>query len=111
MYRTDLNGDIYITSDGETVTITTDKDATDAEIMTGGGGGYNNTPTSSATPEIVETPVSGSVNYVFNTNTGKFHKPSCSSVKKIKEKNKKEFDGTREEAIQKGYEPCGNCKL
>lgn len=48
--------------------------------------------------------------YVINTNTGKFHKPSCSSVKKMKAKNKKEYTGSREELISEGYEPCGNCR-
>ena len=27
----------------------------------------------------------------------------------MKDKNKKEFHGTREEVIQQGYEPCKNC--
>ena len=48
--------------------------------------------------------------YVINTNTGKFHKPGCDSVAKMKAKNKKEFTGSREELISEGYEPCGNCK-
>lgn len=48
--------------------------------------------------------------YVINTNTGKFHRPNCDSVTKMKAKNKKEFTGSREELISDGYEPCGNCK-
>lgn len=48
--------------------------------------------------------------YVINTNTGKFHKPSCNSVKKMKTKNKKEYTGSREELISEGYEPCGSCR-
>lgn len=28
----------------------------------------------------------------------------------MKEKNKETYEGTREELIQKGYEPCGRCK-
>lgn len=48
--------------------------------------------------------------YIINTNTGKFHKPNCDSVTKMKAKNKKEFTGSREELISQGYEPCGNCK-
>lgn len=48
--------------------------------------------------------------YVINTNTGKFHRPNCDSVTKMKAKNKKEFTGSREELISEGYEPCGNCK-
>lgn len=47
--------------------------------------------------------------YILNTNTRKFHRPDCSSVKKMKDKNKAEFTGTRGEAIAAGYDPCGNC--
>ncbi len=49
------------------------------------------------------------VTYILNSNTGKFHYPSCSSVKDMKEKNKVYFYGTREEAIAKGYVPCKRC--
>ena len=36
--------------------------------------------------------------------------PTCSSVNDMKEKNKQEFFGTRDEAISNGYSPCGRCK-
>jgi len=55
-----------------------------------------------ATPRITNT-------YVINSNTGKFHKPSCSSVKQMKEKNKKYFTCTRDEMIIWGYSPCQRC--
>lgn len=48
--------------------------------------------------------------FVINTNTGKFHKPDCKSVKKMKAKNKEEFSGSRDELIAEGYEPCGSCR-
>ena len=48
--------------------------------------------------------------YVLNRNTKKFHKPTCTSVKQMKEKNRQVFEGTREEIIQRGYEPCKRCK-
>ena len=47
--------------------------------------------------------------YVLNDNTKKFHKPNCSSVKRMNEENKKEWTGERETLIEQGYEPCGNC--
>lgn len=47
--------------------------------------------------------------YVLNDNTKKFHKQNCSSVKKMNEKNKKEWTGERETLIEQGYAPCGNC--
>ena len=36
--------------------------------------------------------------------------PTCSSVNDMKEKNKQEFFGTRDETIALGYSPCGRCK-
>ena len=52
----------------------------------------------------------GTVSYILNTNTMKFHAPICKSVNKIKAENYAEFSGTRDEAIASGYSPCGNCK-
>lgn len=48
--------------------------------------------------------------YILNTNTKKFHKGYCSSIKQIKSSNYSEFTGTRDEIINKGYSPCGKCK-
>lgn len=48
--------------------------------------------------------------YVLNTNTRKFHVQSCSSVDEIKKSNYATFEGTREQVINKGYDPCGRCK-
>jgi len=48
--------------------------------------------------------------YVLNINTGKFHCPECSSVEEMKDKNRRYFTGTREEAMEAGYSPCGRCK-
>ena len=47
--------------------------------------------------------------YILNTNTLKFHLPSCASAADIKEENRETFTGSREELIAEGYSPCGNC--
>ena len=47
--------------------------------------------------------------YVLNTSSKKFHRPDCSSVDSMSEKNRQEYHGTREELIAQGYEPCGSC--
>ena len=47
--------------------------------------------------------------YVLNTNTGKYHLPSCSGAKRTQKKNKEEFVGSKAELEAKGYEPCGSC--
>lgn len=56
----------------------------------------------------VASDVSGAA-YVLNTNTMKFHLPSCGSVKRIQEEHREDFNGDREELLEKGYEPCGQC--
>jgi len=48
--------------------------------------------------------------YVLNTNSMKFHYPSCSSVASMAEHNKEYVETSREELIEAGYEPCGNCE-
>ena len=47
--------------------------------------------------------------YILNTNTKKFHYPYCSSADKIKDSNREEFTGSRDEIINRGYEPCKKC--
>lgn len=49
------------------------------------------------------------VTYIINMNTGRFHLPGCQSVQDMKDKNRKEFFGTREELMEAGYKPCGRC--
>ena len=62
-----------------------------------------------SSPEQKETD-NTSEQYVLNTNTKKFHLPSCSSVADTKEENKEEFVGSRNDLTDQGYEPCGRCK-
>ncbi|MET0016464.1 DNA/RNA non-specific endonuclease [Oscillibacter sp.] len=48
--------------------------------------------------------------YILNTSTHKFHYPSCSSVKQMKDSNKQTYTGNRDDLIAQGYSPCGRCK-
>ncbi len=48
--------------------------------------------------------------YVLNTNTKKFHVPSCESASDTHANNRQDFTGTRQDLIQQGYEPCGRCQ-
>lgn len=67
------------------------------------------TPTSPPSgPDPAAEPAAGDY-YVINTHTGKFHKPSCASVPKIKESNKLDFHGPRDELLAMGYVPCKAC--
>lgn len=111
-YRTDMNGDILCRWDGQDITFEVEKNK-DGDAYT-----YAlPTPTPSPTPAPTPSPATVSPqqaqpvgqDYVLNTHTKKFHYPSCGSVKKMKEKNKSYFTGTREEVLARGYSPCGNC--
>ncbi len=60
-------------------------------------------------PEIYEEVEPEGTDYILNTNTKKFHYPGCSSVKQIKDKNKREYNGSRDDVISMGYDPCKKC--
>jgi len=47
--------------------------------------------------------------YLLNTNTGKFHVPTCFSITLMNDEHKLPFSGNRDELIAKGYAPCMNC--
>ena len=61
------------------------------------------------TPESSAPLESQGITYVLNTNTKKFHYPTCSSVDQMKEKNKEIYTGSREDVINMGYVPCKRC--
>ena len=86
VYRTDLQGDIIAVSDGTNITITTEKNET--------------VQTNETAAEPAES------GYIGNKNTKKFHRPDCRILPA--EKNQVPLS-SREEAIDMGYDPCGNC--
>lgn len=48
--------------------------------------------------------------YVLNTNSKKFHLPTCGSVSDMNPNNREDFNGNRDELVLAGYSPCGSCK-
>lgn len=131
LYRTDCNGDIKLVSDGKSINISTAKKANLNQLLTPG---FVSTPTPvptptptpeptpTPTPEPTPTPTPEPTPepvveeqkpieqyYIINTNTGKFHYPTCRSIKRMKDKNKLEFTGTRDDVLARGYSPCMIC--
>lgn len=119
LYRTDCSGDIKLVSDGKSINISTAKKANLNQLLTPG---FVPTPTPeptpTPTPESTPTPTPEPVveeqkpieqYYIINTNTGKFHYPTCRSIKRMKDKNKLEFTGTRDDVLARGYSPCMIC--
>ena len=74
-------------------------------------------PTPESTPEFFEDPegepaaeeTPAPQTFVLNTNTKKYHDPSCPSVDEMSEKNKSVYEGTREELESRGYVACKRC--
>jgi DNA-entry nuclease len=65
---------------------------------------------SETTTETAATTAEETLDYVLNTRSKKFHLPTCSGVSTMRETNRQDFTGTREELIAQGYEACGICK-
>ncbi len=117
LFRTDEQGGIVATSDGEEITWNQPPtetwqagagSETDEDVVVGDEAKVNegNVDPGEAEGEAV----SGEATYIVNTNTGKFHIPSCSSIDDMKEENALETTWSREEVVGQGYSPCGRCK-
>ena len=66
-------------------------------------------PKETAAPAPGNEAPSSEVTYVLNTSKHRLHRPDCPSVRDMKEKNRQDFGGTREEALAMGYAPCKRC--
>lgn len=88
------------------------------EYATGDSSLNDNSATTTPEP-VVTTPAaetttpttepSAGTTYILNTNTHKFHYPSCSSVDQMNDSNKQEYTGSRDDLMAQGYSPCGRC--
>ena len=47
--------------------------------------------------------------YVLNTSSKKFHLPECSGARDMKESNRQDYQGNRDQLLEQGYTPCGLC--
>lgn len=84
VYRTDEDGTIIATSDGNKIT-------------------FNVPP--SETWKAGE-PVGSGITYVLNVKSMKFHRPTCKSLPTT---NRQDSTESRETIISQGYEPCKDC--
>jgi DNA-entry nuclease len=96
-----------ISDEESTAPVEESETTTAAETETETTSAETETPVIETDPPAPET--ERKTTYVLNTNTMKFHVPTCSSVKKIKETNYGTFTGTRDEVLEIGFDPCGNC--
>lgn len=106
--RTDLNGDIIISSDGKELTVTTDKSATEEQLLTPGGksrsiakpaADENQEPD----PEETEEPQSQETMVWIPKSGSKYHSdPECSNMKDP-------ALVSLSQAESMGYTPCKKC--
>lgn len=101
LFRTDQQGEVTITSDGQSVSV--NKPPVDITI---------GEPSADVNNQQVEEEMTGGDHkYVLNTNPKRkrIHRPDCRSVSDIKDENFEYSDDPLEELIADGYTPCGNC--
>lgn len=104
VFRTDKQGTIIAKTDGKTIEWSTEPttDYTSPSTQTE----QNNTVTNNT---VSSNNTNTSASYILNTNTRKFHYPSCSSVSQMAEKNKEYFEGDRQTVIDRGFQACKRC--
>lgn len=128
IYRTDQVGDIAFELRDGSLAVTTTKTTTEAPTAPGksssapgvadsateagsaASGAASGGSSASDSNDASDSASAAAQEYVLNTNTMKFHYPSCSSVEKIKDKNKQIVEATRDEVRSWGYDPCGICR-
>ena len=111
VFRTDEQGTIVAVSDGRKITWNMSPDDSWKAGEPKGAAG-NEDSGGPGTVQKAEKKAAGTRSvdgYILNTSTKKIHRPSCSSVKKMAEKNKKETDKEIEELKKDGYSPCKKC--
>ncbi|MCI5503309.1 MAG: ComEC/Rec2 family competence protein [Anaerobutyricum sp.] len=94
VFRTDEQGTIVAVSDGTQIVWNMSPDDSWKSGEAKGSSQKNNTK----------------VRYVLNTNTKKYHRPSCAHVDEIKKENREDTTATKNQLEKQGYQPCGTCK-
>lgn len=103
LFRTDEQGSVVISSDGEKLT------ASVSPVKTEKSAGEKTASDKDNESSVSEKSSDSESTYVLNTSTKKIHKAGCGSVASISEHNRAETDDY-EAAIAEGYSPCGVCK-
>ena len=91
LYRTDLQGTITCTTDGENIQFSTEKNS--------------ETSVWNARENIVAEKY-----YILDIASKKFHRPDCSNAEDIASYNRETSDKDRDTLLQEGYSPCGKCQ-
>lgn len=106
VFRTDLQGDVTAVSDGAGVSMQVAKSPEADVWVPGGKGNSNKSSASQGRTDLSANASTSSDGYIGNKNSKKFHLPTCKTLPKPA--NQVQFS-TRQEAVDAGYAPCGNC--
>ena len=104
LYRTDLHGSITFLSDGRQVIPRPDTENV-GDVMA-----EPVAPRQAGREEENETAQTGEGYYILNINSMRFHYPDCEAVGRMREKNKRDFTGSRQELLDQGFKACGKCQ-
>ena len=102
VFRTDWHGHVVARSDGTAVTFSLERSASPAASTAKGA--------ATGKADKVAGGASGEASYILNTNSKKFHLPGCSAARRMKDANRKDYGGKRQDLLDQDYEPCGICK-
>jgi len=117
LYRTDLQGNIVVTSDGKNIGFNVEscdiaegiKLANEKALEKSLKQEETKVVTTKEEETISTTEETKSVDYILNKNSDIFHHTWCGSVKLMKESNKVYFTGSRNDVINQGYDACKKC--
>ncbi|NLC07735.1 MAG: MBL fold metallo-hydrolase [Syntrophomonadaceae bacterium] len=98
VYRTDQDGTLIFTSDGEKISI---------EKLAGPLQSDSVASDSAASKPVANNAMGNTEQFIGNKNSQVFHRSTCSGLPS--EKNRVLFD-TREKAVAEGYRPCPSCR-
>lgn len=101
--RTDLLGDILISSDGAEITYNGESSKGETEEDKTSFSDVNESETAASAEN-------GEYKWVLNTSSKKIHTPDCSSVSNMNGQNKEYSQKSISELEAEGYSACGKCK-
>lgn len=109
--RTDLAGTIEFTIKNNSISYNTEKNDSNSNSSGNGNSNTNNniSSNSNANNNSTNDAPTSAITYILNTNTMKFHLPSCKHANEIADHNKLLSNETRDIILEKGYVPCKIC--
>ncbi len=107
--RTDLAGTIEFTIKNNSISYNTEKKDSNSSGNGNSNTNNNSSSNSNANNNSNNDATTSAITYILNTNTMKFHLPSCKHANEIADHNKLLSNETRDTILEKGYVPCKIC--